>query len=65
MKYYISYRDLTGKIRIAACNACSDMQYYLQDKDIKNTIKEVGMPEPMSTVLGLVITSWILFWFCR
>lgn len=57
MKYYISYRDLAGKIRFASCKTCSDMQYHLQDKDVKNTIKEVGMSEPMSTILGLVITS--------
>lgn len=57
MKYYISYRDLTGKIRIASCKACIDMQYHLQDKEVKSTIRRIGMPEPMSTILGLVITS--------
>lgn len=57
MKYYLTYRDFTGKIRIAESSSLSDMQFHLQDKDNKKTIKELGMPEPTSPILGLVITS--------
>lgn len=54
MKYYLTYKDIAGRVRILEVGTREAMIEYLNNGDLITLLVEAGSTVPSSPVLGLV-----------
>lgn len=54
MKYYLTYKDIAGKLRVLDVGTREAMIEYLNNGDLNTLLIEAGSTVPATPVLGLV-----------